>query len=158
MSGKKIVVGCDHGGLDLKRVLVPVLAERGYTVEDLGCHTSDSVDYPDYADAVSRRVAAGESLLGLLICGTGVGMSMAANKVPGVRAALCGDTFSAEMTRRHNDANVLCLGARVIGSELAKVILATFLDAPYDGGRHQLRLDKIRDMEVPRVKRTESKA
>ena len=158
MSEEKIVVGCDHSGLELKRVLVEALTERGMTVEDLGCHSSDSVDYPDYADAVSRRVAAGEPGLGLLICGTGVGMSITANKVPGVRAALCGDTFSAEMTRRHNDANVLCLGARVIGSELAKVILATFLDAPYDGGRHQLRLDKIRDMEVPRVKRTESKA
>jgi len=139
-------------------VLVEALAERGWIVEDLGCHTSASVDYPDYADAVARKVAAGEPGLGLLICGTGMGMSMAANKVPGVRAALCGDTFSAEMTRRHNDANVLCLGARVIGTGLAKAILAAFLDATYDGGRHQLRLDKIREMEVPRAERIENKA
>ncbi len=158
MSEQKIVVGCDHGGLDLKRLLVEDLAERGWTVEDLGCHTSDSVDYPEYADAVARRVAAGESPLGLLICGTGVGMSMAANKVRGVRAALCGDTYSAEMTRRHNDANVLCLGARVIGSELARAILGAFLDAPYDGGRHKRRVDKIREMETPRAQETEDNA
>lgn len=149
MSEKKMVVGCDHGGVELKRVLVDVLTERGWTVEDVGCHTADSVDYPDYAGVVARRVVAGEATLGLLICGTGVGMSMAANKVSGIRAALCGDAFSAEMTRRHNDANVLCLGARVIGSGLATTILGAFLDAPFDGARHQRRIDKIHALEKP---------
>ncbi len=148
MSDKKMVVGCDHGGVELKRELVDVLTERGWTVEDVGCHTGDSVDYPDYAATVARRVAAGEARLGLLICGTGIGMSMAANRVPGVRAALCGDAFSAEMTRRHNDANVLCLGARVVGPGLAATILAAFLDAPFDGDRHRRRIDKIHALEL----------
>lgn len=158
MSEKSIAVGCDHGGLELKRELLLALTEQGWTVVDVGCHDTSSVDYPDYAAAVTRQVAAGETALGLLVCGTGIGMSMAANKVPGIRAAVCTDSFSATMTRRHNDANVLCLGGRVIGCGLAREILGAFLESSFDGGRHQQRLDKIRDMEVPGAQGTESPA
>jgi ribose 5-phosphate isomerase B len=147
-SEHHIAVGCDHGGLGLKRELVPELTRWGWTVEDVGCHTEESVDYPDFAATVSRMVAEREVELGLLICGTGIGMCIAANKVPGVRAALCGDTYSAQMTRRHNDANVLCLGGRVIGAELAKAVLAAFLEGDFEGGRHQRRLEKIARLET----------
>lgn len=146
MAGKRIVVGSDHAGVDLKRELTRSAAEWGWEVEDLGCQGTESVDYPDFALAVARRVA-GSPDLGLLICGTGVGMCITANKVRGVRAALCHDTFSATASRAHNNANVLCLGARVIGHELARVVLKAFLEAPFDGGRHQRRLDKIAKAE-----------
>ena len=147
MSEKRIFVGCDHGGLEMKLDLVQLLKERGWEVVDYGCDTSESVDYPDYAALVAAKVASDPGTLGLLVCGTGIGMSMAANKVKGIRAALCGDTFSAEMTRRHNNANIICLGGRVIGSELARAILVSFIEAPFDGGRHQRRLDKFADSE-----------
>jgi ribose 5-phosphate isomerase B len=150
-SEKHIAVGCDHGGLELKRELVATLADWGWTVEDLGCHTAESVDYPDFAASVTRMVVDREAELGLLICGTGIGMCMAANKVRGIRAALCSDTYSAEMARRHNDANVLCLGGRVLGPELARAILAAFLEGSFDGGRHQRRVDKITRMEAHTV-------
>jgi ribose 5-phosphate isomerase B len=139
---KKLFVGSDHAGLDLKLELLGVAAELGYEVVDLGTHSSDSTDYPDYAHQVSSVVARGEGL-GLLVCGTGLGMSMAANRHRGVRAALCGDMFSAAMARKHNDANVICIGARVVGPGLAAEILRAFLSAEFEGGRHQRRVQKI---------------
>ncbi|MGB5193085.1 MAG: ribose 5-phosphate isomerase B [Polyangiales bacterium] len=137
-----LIVGSDHAGLELKRELASLATELGYDLRDVGTHTSDSTDYPDYAHQVASAVAAGEGL-GLLVCGTGIGMSMAANRHPGVRAALCGDVFSATMARQHNDANVLCIGARVVGSGLAGEILRAFLGASFEGGRHERRVNKI---------------
>ena len=145
MSDKRIYVGCDHGGLEMKLDLVALLKERGWEVVDYGCDSPESVDYPDYAALVGAKVASDTGSLGLLVCGTGIGMSIAANKVKGIRAALCSDCFSAEMTRRHNDANIICLGGRVLGPELARAILVSFIDAPFDGGRHQRRIDKFAD-------------
>jgi ribose 5-phosphate isomerase B len=139
---KRLIVGSDHAGLDLKRELLGVAAELDYEVVDIGTHTSDSTDYPDYAHQVASAVANGEGL-GLLVCGTGLGMSMAANRHPGVRAAVCGDVFSASMARQHNDANVLCIGARVVGGGLATEILKAFLSASFEGGRHERRVNKI---------------
>jgi ribose 5-phosphate isomerase B len=139
---KALVVGSDHAGLALKRELVEVASELGYEVRDLGTDSTESTDYPDYAHRVSQAVAAGEGL-GLLVCGTGVGMSMAANRHPGVRAAACSDVYSAVMSRKHNDANVLCLGARVVGIGLASEILKAFLSAGFEGGRHERRVRKI---------------
>ena len=137
-----LIVGSDHAGLELKRELAAVASELGCEVRDLGTHTSDSTDYPDYAHQVASAVAAGEGL-GLLVCGTGIGMSMAANRHAGVRAALCGDVFSASMSRQHNNANVLCIGARVVGPGLAGEILKAFLGARFEGGRHERRVNKI---------------
>jgi len=139
---KTVVVGSDHAGLELKRELSGIAAELGYEVVDLGTYSQDSTDYPDYAHRVANAVARGEGI-GLLVCGTGIGMSMAANRHPGVRAAVCGDVFSASMARRHNDANVLCIGSRVVGGGLAAEILKTFLDASFEGGRHARRVQKI---------------
>jgi len=139
---KTLIVGSDHAGLELKRELSGVAAELDYEVVDIGTHTSDSTDYPDYAHQVASAVARGEGL-GLLVCGTGLGMSMAANRHAGVRAAVCGDVFSASMTRQHNDANVLCIGARVVGGGLAAEILKAFLSASFEGGRHERRVNKI---------------
>ena len=137
-----IIAGSDHAGLALKQELVAIAEGLGYEVRDLGTHTSDSTDYPDYAHQVASAVAAGEGL-GLLVCGTGIGMSMTANRHPGVRAALCGDGYSALMARQHNDANVLCVGARVLGPGLAAEILKAFLGASFEGGRHVRRVNKI---------------
>jgi ribose 5-phosphate isomerase B len=137
-----LIAGSDHAGLTLKQELVGIAAELGYEVRDLGTLTSDSTDYPDYAHQVASAVAAGKGL-GLLVCGTGIGMSMAANRHRGVRAALCGDVFSASMARRHNDANILCVGARVLGPGLAVEILKSFLGATFEGGRHERRVNKI---------------
>jgi len=139
---KTLLVGSDHAGLELKRELSEVAAELGYEVVDFGTDTTESTDYADYAHRVAKAVAIGEGL-GLLVCGTGIGMSMAANRHPGVRAALCGDVFSAAMTRRHNDANVLCIGSRVVGAGLATEILKAFLGAKFEGGRHERRVRKI---------------
>ena len=139
---KTLFVGSDHAGLELKRELSGVAAGLDYEVVDIGTHSADSTDYPDYAHQVAGAVARGEGL-GLLVCGTGLGMSMAANRHSGVRAALCGDVFSASMTRQHNDANLLCIGARVVGAGLAAEILKAFLNASFEGGRHQRRVDKI---------------
>jgi ribose 5-phosphate isomerase B len=139
---KTLIVGSDHAGLELKRELSGVAAELGYEVVDIGTHTSDSTDYPDYAHQVASAVGRGEGL-GLLVCGTGVGMSMTANRHHGVRAALCGDVFTASMSRQHNDANVLCIGARVVGGGLAAEILKAFLSASFEGGRHERRVKKI---------------
>lgn len=141
-SPKTLTIGCDHAAVGLKNAVKEFLAEvRGIAVTDVGAHDENSVDYPDFGFKVARSVAEGRFPGGILICGTGLGMSMVANRVPGVRAALCGDLFSAEMSRRHNDANVLVLGGRVIGEGLALAIVRTWLDTPFEGGRHRRRLD-----------------
>jgi len=137
----KIAIGCDHGGIDLKNTVVSVLTELGHEIDDQGCNSTDSVDYPDFAKSVSSLVKEGKCRLGILICGTGIGMSMAANRIPGIRAALCHEMFSARMSREHNDANVLCLGARVIGPGLAAEIVRTWMSTEFAGGRHQRRID-----------------
>jgi ribose 5-phosphate isomerase B len=147
MSDHSIIVGNDHAGLLLKKELVRALAEWGWEVEDVGCNSAESVDYPDFALLVARKVAQGKPGLGLLLCGSGIGMCIAANKVPGIRAALCQDSYSAGVSRAHNNANILCLGGRVVGIELAKSVLSVFLSTPYEGGRHQRRLDKIMKAE-----------
>lgn len=148
MKAGAIVVAADHGGVALKDELVRALEEWGWRVEDLGTHGVDSVDYPDYASALCRRVAAGAPPVGVLVCGTGIGMSIAANRRPGIRAALCADSLSASMARAHNDANVLCLGGRIIGPELAKAVLRAFVDGEFEGERHRRRLDKIEELAL----------
>ena len=143
----KIAVASDHGGFALKTELIDHLTKEGYECVDFGTYSAESCDYPDYAEPVCRSVLSGECELGILMCGTGIGMSMAANKIKGIRCALCGDCFSAEMTRRHNNANVLSMGARVTGAELAMRIADTFLTSVFDGGRHQRRIDKVMALE-----------
>ena len=143
----KLVIGADHGGFQLKQVLIPELQKLGHEVADVGTHTADSVDYPDIGADLARRVAEGEFARGILVCGTGVGMSIAANKVPGVRAACVSDTFSAKMARAHNDANVLCIGERVVGAGLATELVKAFLATEFESGRHERRVDKIRQLE-----------
>lgn len=143
----RIAIGADHAGYTLKEVLVAHLREQGVEVVDFGTHGPDSVDYPDYAHRVAEAVARGEADFGVLICGTGIGMSITANKVPGIRAAAVSDVYSAKMSRAHNDANVLCLGGRVVGPGLAIEILETWLRTPFEGGRHARRLEKIRRIE-----------
>lgn len=143
----KIAIGSDHGGIHLKSVLKDYLAERQVEVQDLGTYTEASCDYPDIAVKVCETVVAGQVEKGILVCGTGIGMSMAANKVKGIRAALCGDVFSAEMSRAHNDANVLCLGERVTGPGLAVRILEAWLAGEFAGDRHTRRVDKIVALE-----------
>jgi ribose 5-phosphate isomerase B len=140
-ANEQIAIGCDHAAVDLKDKLKAYLTENGFAVEDVGTHDSTSVDYPDFGMKVARRVADGRCRRGVLLCGTGLGMSMVANKVPGIRAALCTDLFAAMMSRRHNDANILVLGGRVTGDVLAIEILKTWLETPFEGGRHQRRLD-----------------
>lgn len=137
-----IVMGSDHAGYALKEFIKAYLSEQGLDVEDCGAHSEASVDYSDIGLLVAQKVAAGGGR-GILVCGTGLGMSMAANRVQNVRAALCNDLFSAAMSRRHNDANVLVLGGRVIGTELAKEIVRVWLETPFEGGRHQRRIDKL---------------
>jgi len=139
----KIAIGCDHAGLDLKNALVGALLKRSDAVEDVGTKTYDSVDYPDYALAVAEAVAAGRAQLGVLVCGTGIGMSIAANKHHGIRAAVCTTEFEARMARQHNDANVLCLGQRVVGVGVATAALEVFLQTEFEGGRHARRVQKI---------------
>lgn len=142
-----LLFGSDHAGIELKRALVEHATRRGFSVTDLGTESSASCDYPDFAHSVADAVVRGADVspapLGVLVCGTGIGMSIAANRHAGVRAAVVSDTFSARMTRMHNDANVLCLGARVVGVGLAQDILDAFLDAAYEGGRHAGRVAKI---------------
>ena len=142
-----IALGCDHGGYTLMREIKTLLDEKGLSYRDFGTDSETSVDYPDFAKPVAQAVADGQCERGILVCGTGIGMSMAANKVSGIRAALCGDCFSAEMTRCHNDANILCLGARTTGAGLALKIAEIFLETPFEGGRHALRVEKIMEME-----------
>lgn len=143
----RVGVGCDHGGFDLKQAVLEVLQELKFEVEDFGTHSRESVDYPDFARAVAHAVRDGRCDFGVLICGTGVGISIAANKVPGIRAALCADTFTARMARQHNDANILCLGARTLGPGLAQDIVRAFFSASFEGGRHARRVEKIRALE-----------
>lgn len=139
-----IFIGSDHGGYELKNeVLAYIKEELKYEIEDIGCFSKDSVDYPDIAVDVCNKVNKTPDSFGILICGTGIGISIAANKVDGIRCALCSEEYSAEMTRRHNNSNVLALGGRVIGVELAKSIVKKYLTTEFDGGRHQRRIDKI---------------
>jgi ribose 5-phosphate isomerase B len=144
---EKVSAGSDHAGLGLRAEAVRVAREQGFEVEDLGTFTADSVDYPDQAKAVAEAVAAGRSRFGILVCGTGIGMSISANKVHGVRAAVCTSEYQARMARAHNDANVLCLGERVLGAGQAGAVVAAFLSTPFEGGRHQRRVDKIKGLE-----------
>ena len=147
---KRVIAGSDHAGLALRAEAVKVAREAGFEVEDLGPFSGESVDYPDYAKRVAEEVAAGRAEVGVLVCGTGIGMSISANKVHGIRAGLCHTEFEARMTRQHNNANVLCLGARVTGVGLAIEILKVFLATPFEGGRHQARLDKVTALEAQR--------
>jgi ribose 5-phosphate isomerase B len=140
----KVAIGCDHGGLDLKDTVKSVLIELGHEIDDQGCNSSESVDYPNFANAVSSLVKDGNCERGILICGTGIGMSMVANRIPGIRAALCHEMFSARMSREHNDANILCLGARVIGQGLAAEIVRTWMTTDFAGGRHQRRIEMFK--------------
>lgn len=143
----KIAIGCDHGGFEHKNAIMEHLKERGFTVTDFGIYENKSVDYPDIALPVAKSVASGENDLGILVCGTGIGMSLAANKVRGIRAAVCSDHFSAKYTRLHNNANILCLGGRVIGIGTALELADLFVDTAFEGGRHQKRIDKITAIE-----------
>ena len=140
-------IGSDHGGYALKQEIMKHLSERGIAYRDYGTYSDESCDYPDYGEAVGRAVASGECERGIVVCGTGIGISIAANKVSGVRCALCGDCFSAQMAREHNDANVLALGARVLGAGLALKIVDTFLDSAFAGGRHERRVAKLMAIE-----------
>ena len=139
----KIAIGADHAGFSSKEELKKAIAASGHEVADLGTESEASVDYPDFARAVAEAVAGGKADRGVLVCGTGIGMSMTANKVPGIRAAVVTDAYTAEMSRRHNDANVLCMGARVLDPERMKEYLGIFLHTPFDGGRHARRVEKI---------------
>ncbi len=140
----RVVIGSDHAGFHLKEALKKALGAWGHEVDDVGTHTLDSVDYPDFAVAVSRKVVAGGAgTLGVILCGSGIGVSIAANKVKGIRAARCDEPYSAQMARRHNDANVLCMGERVVGPGVAEMTLKLFLDTPFEGGRHAARVAKI---------------
>ncbi len=138
-----MVIGSDHAAYTLKEKIKDYLVKRSIDVEDAGCHSEDSVDYPDFGIKVASMVSTGKFEKGILMCGTGIGMSMVANKFPHVRAALCGGLFSAMMSRRHNDSNILVMGARVIGESLAMEIVKVWLETPFDGGRHQRRLEKF---------------
>ena len=142
-----LVIGSDHGGLELKEAVKTALTARGITVDDYGTDNGDSVDYPDFAEKVAGAVSSGDVTLGILVCGTGIGMSIAANKFPGVRAALATDEFMAQMAKQHNNANILVLGGRVLPVDLAIKMVNVWLDTEYEGGRHQQRLDKIAKVE-----------
>ena len=143
----KIRIGCDHAGYELKQALLPLLKEIGVTVEDAGCNSTLSVDYVDYGEKVSEGVSTGEVERGILICGTGIGMSIVANKFPHVRASLCNDVYSAKMSRLHNDANILVVGGRIVGKDLAKEIVRVWFSTPFEAGRHSNRLNKILHIE-----------
>ncbi len=139
----KLIIGSDHAGFPLKTQVKTLLETMGHTMEDVGCHSEDSVDYPVYGKAVATGVANGEFLKGILICGSGLGMSMIANRFTGVRAALCNDLYSAVLSRLHNDSNLLVMGGRLIGSDLASEIVKTWLETEFDGGRHQRRIEQL---------------
>lgn len=143
----KIAVACDHGGVELKAVLIRYLKEHGYEVEDFGTHSHDSCDYPDYALPAAEAVASGACDRGILICSTGIGMSIAANKVNGIRCAHCHDAYSAKYTRLHNDANMLAFGQKIIGEGVMLDIVEIFLNTPFEGGRHKRRIDKVTEIE-----------
>lgn len=143
----RVAIGSDHAGVELKDRLISLLRELGFEPVDVGTNTRHSVDYPDFGERVSDAVSKGEIQRGILICGTGVGMSIVANKFPGVRAALCAEPFSARMSRLHNDSNILVIGGRVTGGELAQDITRVWLETPFEGGRHSDRLKKINLIE-----------
>ena len=143
----KIAIGSDHGGFSVKEIAKPHLEKLGYEVIDFGTNTPASCHYPIYAEKVARAVASGEADKGILICGTGIGMSIAANKIPGIRAAAVSDCFTAKATRQHNDSNILCLGERTVGPGLALMLMETFLTTEFEGGRHQTRVDMISALE-----------
>jgi ribose 5-phosphate isomerase B len=143
----KVALGCDHAGFILKDVVAAYLAQAGHEVLDEGTDSDASCDWPDFGERVARRVACGEAERGIAICGTGIGMSITANKLPGVRAALCNGLFTARYSRLHNDANVLAMGARVIGPGLAEEIVRTWMETPFEGGRHSRRLEKLAEIE-----------
>jgi ribose 5-phosphate isomerase B len=142
----RIAIGADHRGVELKQSIINLIAETGHSYEDFGSYTTEPVDYPDIARKVAKKVAGGDFECGILICDTGIGMSIAANKVKGIRAALCHDAFSARRARQHNDANILCLGTKE-APDTVREIVKTFLTSQFEGGRHQRRLDKIKAME-----------
>lgn len=142
-----LAIGSDHGGYELKEYIKKHLDTLGVEYHDFGTYSEDSVDYPDIAKKVGDAIVSGECERGILICGTGIGISIAANKIKGIRAALCGDVYSAKMCRQHNNANILCMGGRVIGRELAYMIVDTYLNEAFEGGRHQNRVDKIHALE-----------
>ena len=144
----KIAVACDHGGFRLKNVLVEYLKDNGYEVEDFGCYSEESCDYPDYAGKAALAVAKGTCDKGIVVCGTGIGVSITANKVKGIRCALCHDVFSAKATRAHNDTNMLAMGQRVIGEGLALEIVKAWLEGQYEGGRHAVRVREISQIET----------
>lgn len=143
----KIVIAADHAGFELKEIIIKFIKELGYEVFDMGTSSSCSVDYPDYAEAVAKAVSDGTYERGILICGTGIGMSIVANKFKNIRAALCNDLFTAKMSRLHNDSNILCMGSRVIGIGLAKEIVKTWLTTIFEGNRHLKRLEKLNLIE-----------
>lgn len=142
-----IAIGCDHGGVTLKAELMKHLTEKKIPFKDFGTYTEESCDYPDIAKPVCESILSGECEKGILICGTGIGISMAANKIHGIRAALCHDYFSAKYTRLHNDSNIIAFGARVIGPGLAAELLDVFLSTPFEGGRHAVRVEKMMNLE-----------
>lgn len=142
-----LAIGCDHGGFELKNHIISHLKEQEIEIKDFGTYDENSVDYPDIAEKVCKSITSGECERGILVCGTGIGMSIAANKVKGIRAAVCTDVYSAKMTKQHNNTNVLCLGGRVTGRELAFMICDTWLSEEFLGGRHKNRIDKISNLE-----------
>ncbi len=148
----KIAVGSDHAGFHIKQKVVGWLRQRGYEVEDVGTHTDARCDYPDYARIVAEKVSRGAVERGILVCGSGIGMSIAANKVSGVRAAECFDSLTAQVSRAHNDANVLCFGARLVEEEAARNIVEIWLNTPFEGGRHAQRVEKIKELERENLK------
>ncbi len=143
----KVVIGCDHAAVDMKNQVADDLRSKGYEVTDVGTYTNDSCDYPVIAHELCTKIQDGSHKLGILICGTGIGMSMAANKHHGIRAACCSEPYSAQLTRQHNDANVLCFGARVVGLGTALQLVDAFLNTNYEGGRHQRRVDLVNQIE-----------
>jgi ribose 5-phosphate isomerase B len=143
----KVAIGCDHAGLTLKNAVIEHLKQRGFEITDCGTYDSASCHYPVFAQKVAEAVTSGAAEKGILVCGTGVGMSMAANKIKGIRAACVSDCFSAEATRAHNDANIVCFGQRVVGEGLAFKIVDTFLDTKFEGGRHQIRIDMVNELD-----------
>lgn len=142
-----IALGCDHGGYELKQFLIPILEQLGHTCEDFGCFSLESCDYPDFGAAAARAVAEGRCQRGIVICTTGIGISIAANKIPGIRCAHCADALEAEMTRRHNDANMLAIGAGFTGKNMAQRMAEVFLSTEFEGGRHVRRVEKLMALE-----------
>ena len=142
-----LAIGCDHAGYELKQEIIKHLEEKGIEYKDFGCYSEEAVDYPVYGKLVGHAVADGECEKGILICGTGIGISLAANKVPGIRAAVCSEPYSAMMTAKHNASQIIAFGARVVGNEMAKMILDSFFNTPFEGGRHAERVQKIIEIE-----------